>query len=470
MIQIPADIHSAYTSFIKQKGVQPELARHYVKWLRYYLDFCHKYSFKHTSQDSLAGFTEKLKEKKQAENLRKQAYHAISFYFEMEQNSGGKNQNGISVSNVARAGRTSLETSFSNTKENDVNQVISTYSGGQSSSAGKPLSCNNVKLKQSGADWTRVFTELKNAVKMRHYSPKTLKTYSGWTRKFQTYTKSKDPGLISVDDVKGFLTWMAVEKDFSASSQNQAFNALLFLFRNVFKKEFGKVDGIVRAKRKPYIPVVLSMEEVDQVIGFMKHPHKLIISLMYGCGLRISECLSLRVQNFNFDMKILTIHDGKGKKDRTVPLPEVLMDALKAQLERVIDLHEQDCRTGFDGVFLYGLLEKKYKNSARELIWQWFFPANELTFVPKSREYRRYHVHETSLQKALRKAVKKAKITKRVTSYTFRHSFASHLLQANYDIRLIQELLGHSDLRTTMIYTHTVKSVTIKEMKSPLDF
>ena len=251
---------------------------------------------------------------------------------------------------------------------------------------------------------------------------------------------------------------------------NQAFNALLFLFRNVFGQEFGKIDGIVRAKRRPYIPVVLSRGEVDRIVGLLKHPHKLIISLMYGCGLRISECLSLRVHCFNFDMKILTIHDGKGQKDRTVPIPETLMDELKAQLDRVIALHEQDCGAGYDGVFLYGQLEKKYKNAARELTWQWFFPAEKLTTIAKTQERRRYHVHETSVQKALRKAVKESRIPKRVTPHTFRHSFASHLLQANYDIRTIQELLGHSDVRTTMIYTHTVKSTTLKEAKSPLDF
>lgn len=191
---------------------------------------------------------------------------------------------------------------------------------------------------------------------------------------------------------------------------------------------------------------------------------------MYGCGLRISECLTLRVHNFNFDMKILTIHDGKGKKDRTVPIPDALMDDLQAQLERLIELHERDCRAGFDGVFLYGLLEKKYTNAVRELVWQWFFPANDVTVIPETGERRRYHIHETALQKALRRAVKNAKIPKRVTSHTFRHSFASHLLQANYDIRTIQELLGHSDVRTTMIYTHTVPSVTLKEARSPLDF
>jgi integrase len=167
---------------------------------------------------------------------------------------------------------------------------------------------------------------------------------------------------------------------------------------------------------------------------------------------------------------ILTIHDGKGKKDRIVPIPEILMDKLKAQLDRVISLHDQDCQAGFVGVFLYGQLEKKYKNVAKELTWQWFFPAEKLTMVEKTRERRRYHVHETSLQKALREAVKEAKIPKRVTPHTFRHSFASHLLQANYDIRTIQELLGHSDVRITMIYTRTVKSVTMKEAKSPLDF
>lgn len=235
-------------------------------------------------------------------------------------------------------------------------------------------------------------------------------------------------------------------------------------------KEFGKLQGVVRAKRKPYIPVVLSREEIDRIIVNLKMPYRLIISLMYGGGLRISECLSLRVNCFNFDMQVLTIHDGKGKKDRTVPIPDSLLTQLKAQLERVITLHERDCRAGYTGVFLPNQLEAKYKNAARELVWQWFFPAKSLTIVEKGNEQRRYHVHESLLQKSLRTAVKKAKIPKRVTSHTFRHSFASHLLQENYDIRTIQELMGHSDVRTTMIYTHTVKSMTKKEAKSPLDF
>ena len=225
-----------------------------------------------------------------------------------------------------------------------------------------------------------------------------------------------------------------------------------------------------RAKRRPYIPVVLSREEVDRIIENLRYPYHLVVNLLYGCGLRLFECLNLRVSCFNFDTGILTVHDGKGQKDRTVPLPEKIIPELKAHLESVIDLHQKDIQAGYSGTFLPTALEQKYKNAARELIWQWFFPAKTLTLVPKAKELRRYHLHESHVQKAIRSAVKKSRIPKRVTSHIFRHSFASHLLQANYDIRTIQELLGHSDVRTTMVYTHTIKSLTIKEAKSPLDF
>ena len=463
MIQIPAQLLSQYTTFIIQKGLPSRKQPYYVKWIRFYLDFCHKYNFKQGTKKSLPAFMEKLREKKQSEKQRRQANHAVTLYFELVFRSVKKTKNNEPQEQKGTGNQTFHSRKELFCQENKQLESLSTVTH-------EPETSGSEVLKSSGTDWTAVYSDLENAIKIRHYSPSTLKTYTGWTRKFQTFTKSKDPRLLTVDDVKAFLTWLAVEKHVAAASQNQAFNALLFMFRHVLNKEFGKIDGIVRAKRKPYIPVVLSREEVDRIIALLKHPYRLIISLMYGCGLRISECLSLRVQNFNFDMKILTIHDGKGKKDRTVPMPDALMDALQAQLNRVIEQHERDCRAGYDGVFLPGRLEKKYRNASRELIWQWFFPAKGLTVVPETKERRRYHIHDSALQKAIRAAVKKAKIPKRVTSHTFRHSFASHLLQANYDIRTIQELLGHSDVRTTMIYTHTVKSVTLKEAKSPLDF
>ena len=262
----------------------------------------------------------------------------------------------------------------------------------------------------------------------------------------------------------------SVKRKVSASSQNLAFNALLFFYRHVLKNEFGDMKDVPRAKRKPYIPVVLSKDEVGRIISNLSYPYDLVAKLLYGCGLRLFECLNLRVGCLNFDAGILTVHDGKGKKDRTVPLPETIVPELKSQLQSVITLHQKDLEAGYAGTFLMDLLEKKYKNAARELVWQWFFPGKTLTFVPDTKEYRRYHLHHTHVQKAIKGAVKRAKIPKRASAHTFRHSFASHLLQANYDIRTIQELLGHSDLRTTMIYTHTVKSRTIKEAKSPLDF
>lgn len=216
--------------------------------------------------------------------------------------------------------------------------------------------------------------------------------------------------------------------------------------------------------------MVLNREEIDAVWAHLGPPYDLVVKLLYGCGLRLFECLNLRVQSLNFDAGIITVHDGKGQKDRTVPLPKAILPAMRAQIDALKILHQRDLARKYAGVFLMNALDKKYPNAAREFVWQWFFPAKDLTRVPETGEYRRYHLHETQVQKAIKKAVGEAQLCKRATAHTFRHSFASHLLGANYDIRTIQELLGHSDLKTTMIYTHTVKCSTIKEARSPLDF
>ena len=255
----------------------------------------------------------------------------------------------------------------------------------------------------------------------------------------------------------------------ASSTQNQAFNALLFLYRHVLKKDFGIHKDIPRAKRSNYIPVVISRPEIDPVLKHLAHPYTLVAQLQYGCGLRINEGVKLRVKDLNFDAGILTVR-GKGEKTRTLPIPQRIVLELLAQIEAVKKLHDEDLTTGFAGVFLDDQLEKKYPRAAKELVWQWFIPQATLTFVSETKERRRYHLHDSHDQDALYEAVRKAKLTKRVTSHTFRHCFATHLLQAGYDLRTIQTLLGHADIRITMIYTHCVPSRTIKEVASPLDF
>jgi integron integrase len=432
MKPIPAEIRIPYDAALVKKDVPLPAHFYYRKWLRYYLDFCLKYHYKISDKKSLPYFLKKLEDKNQTEQQQKQAFHAVSIFYEIESIDQDR-----------------IET-LKNKKEN--------------------ISTKKTVLDATHADWSSAYINLDSEIKLRHYSPRTLESYTGWVRQLQGFTQSKEPRLLSAADVKDFLTFLAVKRGVSASSQNQAFNALLFFFRHILKEDFGELKDIPRAKRRPYIPVVLSREEIDAIIEHLRYPYDLIAKLLYGCGLRLSECLRLRVQDINFDTGIVTVHDGKGKKDRTVPLPKKIVHELKAQLESVIALHRKDLESGYAGTFLVGLLEKKYKNAARELVWQWFLPAKTLTFIPETNEYRRYHLHHTHVQKAIKGAVRRANIPKRASAHTFRHSFASHLLQANYDIRTIQELLGHSDVRTTMIYTHTIKSMTIKEARSPLDF
>lgn len=323
----------------------------------------------------------------------------------------------------------------------------------------------------TGASWVIQFTRLVLLKKSRcgTIPQKPLKPIGIGCGNSKRIPRSKPPESLSTTDVKEFLTWLAVKKEVAASTQNQAFNALLFFYRYVLQKEFGKVEGVVRAKHMPYIPVVLCREEIEAIFSHLAPPVNLVVKLLYGCGLRLFECINLRVQCLNFDAGKITIHDGKGEKDRTVPLPTLLLPDLKAQLDAVKELHRRDLAGKYSGVFLVTALDKKYPNAGKEFVWQWLFPAQDLTRVPETGEYKRYHLHETVVQKAIKAAVGKTTLCKRASAHTFRHSFASHLLQANIDIRTIQELLGHSDLKTTMIYTHTVKSVTIKEAKSPLD-
>ena len=351
-------------------------------------------------------------------------------------------------------------------KREILQTVVSSVSEPQQS---KYVSTAEYVVKSDSPEWDKVIAELASEIKTRHYSRKTLKAYSLWARQFQKFLRNKPPHELSSTDVKEYLTYLAVKCHVAASTQNQAFNALLFVFRHVFKKDFGDHRDVPRAKKSKHIPVVLSRREINAVLKHLVYPYDLVVKLLYGCGLRLFECLQLRVKDFNFDTEILTIH-GKGKKGRTVPIPQIILPELTARFEAVSKLHDKDLAAGYTGVFLDNLLEKKYPSAAKDFIWQWFFPQKTLTPIPGTKELRRYQLHETYVQRALYEAVRRARLTKRVTSHTFRHSFATHLLQANYDIRTIQKLLGHSDVKTTRIYTHCIPGRTVKEAKSPLDF
>ncbi|MBI3801891.1 MAG: integron integrase [Deltaproteobacteria bacterium] len=444
MILIPDNILTQYDATLLKRSVPATCHASYKKWLRYYLDFCGKYTVPDSKSDRVRLFIDKLRDKKQTPAQQKQAAHAVALYCESLQKAGDPApRHPVMQKHVA-----------------PVHQKRPSPEG----SGGGPVS-----FVQS-SDWEKVHVDLSAEIKTRHYSPKTLKAYALWTRQFQRFLRNRPPQELSSVEVKEYLTHLAVTCKVSASTQNQAFNALRFLFRHVLQKDFGAHRDIPRARRTRYIPVVLSRQEIEAVLKHLSPPYDLAVKLLYGCGLRLFEGLKLRLHHFNFDAGILTIHDGKRKKDRTVPLPQSILPALQAQLERVMEFHDQDSAAGYVGVFLDGLLEKKYPAAPRELVWQWFFPAKTLTLVPAQGQYRRYHLHESHVQKAIREAVRRAKLMKRVSAHTFRHSFATHLLQANYDIRTIQELLGHSDVRTTMIYTHTIQSRTVKEAKSPLDF
>jgi integron integrase len=257
-------------------------------------------------------------------------------------------------------------------------------------------------------------------------------------------------------EVTQFLSALAVEKGVSSSTQNQALNALLFLYRHVLEHEIGWLDDIVRAKQSRRLPTVLTKQEVRMLLGTLDGVNWLMVNLLYGAGLRLLECLRLRVKDVDFSTSQLIVREGKGNKDRVTMLPTVVRDPLIAHLQQVRQLHVQDLTLGYGNVYLPDALARKYPNAAKAWGWQWVFPASQLSIDPRSGERRRHHVHESVLQKAVSAAAQRAGIIKPVGCHTLRHSFATHLLEDGYDIRTIQELLGHKDVSTTMIYTHVL--------------
>jgi integron integrase len=305
-------------------------------------------------------------------------------------------------------------------------------------------------------------------IRRRGYAYRTEQSYEQWIGRFILFCDGASPDAVDVSAVKGFLEFLATRRRVSSSTQNQALNALVFLYKKVLGRELGELDDFARAKRPRNLPVVLSRGEVDVLLAHMEGVHKLVASLLYGTGMRLLEGLQLRIQDVDFDYHRIHVHQAKGQKDRLVPLPGKLVDALQQQIAEVQSLHAADIAAGYGEVVLPNALARKYPNAGREVKWQFLFPSGRLSIDPYGGAVRRHHLHESAIQKAVKRAAYASGINKRVGCHTLRHCFATHLLEANYDIRTVQELLGHANVSTTMIYTH-VLSRPGAGVLSPLD-
>lgn len=302
----------------------------------------------------------------------------------------------------------------------------------------------------------RLLDRVRAAVRARHFSRRTEKVYVAWIRRFILFHDKRHPADMGAPEVSKFLSALAMERNVAASTQNQALSALLFLYREVLGQSLPWLDDVVRAKRPARLPVVLSREEVRAVVRFMKGPPRLMTLLLYGAGLRLLECAQLRVKDVDFGRRQLVIHGGKGDKDRVAPLPAVVATDLARHLETVKRQHDDALSHGAGWAELPGALSRKCPHAGREWGWQWVFPATRLYVERETGQCRRHHLHESVLQRAVKVAVLQAGLPKRASCHTFRHSFATHLLEDGADIRTVQELLGHRDVSTTMIYTHVL--------------
>ena len=305
-------------------------------------------------------------------------------------------------------------------------------------------------------------------LRRKHYSYRTEQRYLSWIRRFISFHSMRHPVHMGRRDIEAFLNHLAIKEKVSASTQNQALNAILFLYRVVLSKPIKFPLDAIRAKRPKHVPTVLSKAEARRVLECIQGPYQLMARLLYGSGLRSSECLRLRVKDLDFANRQIVVRDGKGAKDRFTILPETLIHPLQTHLQLVKRVHERDLRSGYGEVHLPYALERKYPAANREWIWQYVYPSRRLSQDPRSGRIRRHHLSSSGLRKAVRQAAKLARIDKRITPHTFRHSFATHLLEAGYDIRTVQDLLGHKDVKTTMIYTHVIKRGGLA-VRSPLD-
>ena len=314
----------------------------------------------------------------------------------------------------------------------------------------------------------KLLDRVRQTIRAKHYSRRTESAYVDWIRRYIVFRRKQHPSDMGASEIAAFLTWLATERRVSASTQNQALSALLFLYREVLHIEIGQIADVPRARMPVRVPVVVSREEVARIMKHLDGVTWIMVALLYGAGLRLQECLELRVKDLDLEQRQIVIRRGKGQKDRPTVLPTAAIEPLERHLETVKRQHQDDLARGFGRVVLPFALDRKYPNAPTEWAWQFVFPASRVCRDPRWGPPTRFHLHESVVQKAVAHAARQAGITKRVGPHTFRHSFATHLLEDGYDIRTVQELLGHADVSTTMVYTHVLNRGPLG-VRSPVD-
>jgi integron integrase len=428
MMDREASVLGDFETFLSKLGTIPEnKTKFYIHWVRRFLIFCN-YQLENINTERVSQYLDSLDaDEKIADWQVKQAADAVILYVEKY-----------------------------------LKRPLKQISPMAKDSRGKSTD------QKESLPWEQTLEEVNNAIRLRHFSLSTGKTYLGWIARFKTYLGNRLPNLLEADDVKKYLTHLALHDRVSASTQNQAFNALLFLYRHILHKEVGDLASVVRAKRKMNLPTVLSRDEVKKLLSSLNGPYLLMAQLMYGCGLRLMECLRLRIKDVDFENDLLMVRSGQGEKDRALMIPGKIKEELAKHIASVKEIHEQDLKMGYGEVFLPDALDKKYPHAPREWGWQWLFPAEKLSVDPRTGKVMRWHIHPSAIQRAVKEAVMKTNVPKKASCHTLRHSFATHLLEAGHNIRTIQELLGHKHVNTTMIYTHVIRDM-VSVPKSPLD-
>lgn len=396
--------------------------RNYTKWLNYYIDFCVKYKFRILNHESIQPFLDKLKKKRVRISQRDNALWIIEIFFNH----------------------------FSHLKtQTEISEA-------------------KAETTREDCSWRSTFAAMESELHLRKLASSTIKNYLSWVRKFKTYLKEKTPNDIDSEDARSYLVYLAKVQNVAASTQNQAFNALLFLYANVLLIPYDGLANTPRARERKHIPLALSKQEVSRLLDTFQPKQQLKFKLIYGCGLRVSELLNLRLQDVDIEHQTLFIRNSKNNKDRTLALPQSISTGIIEQIEQMTKQWEKDCENDFDGVPLPNLQGKKNAMAGKQLSWQWLFSGRSLVINPVGNKIMRFPLHVSSIQKLFKTTYHKLNLTKRASVHTLRHSYATHLLQSGVDIRSLQELMGHARVETTMIYTHTLQQMNQK-ICSPLD-